>query len=60
MDAKPMLLTRGNVNSSAFRIQDQDPYTRESVARFAEPMDSPDPEDLEATKEAVGELRHQR
>lgn len=55
-----MLLTRGNVNSSAFRIQDQDPYTQESVARFAEPMDSLDPEDLEATKEAVGELRHQR
>ena len=59
VDARPMLLTRANVNSSAFRIQDQDPDTQESMTRFAELIDSLDHEDLEATEEAVADLSDQ-
>ena len=58
-DAKPMLLARTNLNSSAFRIQESDTDTPQAMTRFQELIESLDGDDLEGTEEAVAELSDQ-
>ena len=58
-DAKPMLLARTNLNSSAFHIQESDTDTPEAMIRFQELIESLDEDNLEGTEEAVAELSDQ-
>ncbi len=58
-DAKPMLLARTNLNSSAFRIQIEDKDTPGGMVRFQELIDSLDEDEPEATEEAINELSDQ-
>ena len=58
-DARPMLLARTNLNSSTFRIREDDRDTPEAMVRFQELIESLDEDNLEGTEEAIGELTDQ-